>query len=119
MTRGKLAVIKTLKKTYILKGMGIPKYYLDGNVEFLGEAWNNRGFGLSLSANTNITKIIPELESLFVKEFKPINTPMSVEYYPEVDDSEVRFSKFVLLLHFSGYCFISFIKIPLMLRIQI
>ena len=33
-----MAVIKSLKKTYLLKGVGIPEYYLGGNVEFLGEA---------------------------------------------------------------------------------
>jgi hypothetical protein len=32
-----IAVIKALEKTYMLKSVGIPKYYLAGNVEFLGE----------------------------------------------------------------------------------
>jgi hypothetical protein len=34
-----MAVIKSLEKTYRLKTVGIPEYYLGGNVEFLGEAW--------------------------------------------------------------------------------
>jgi hypothetical protein len=33
-----MAVIKALEKTYMLKSVGIPEYYLSGNVEFLGEA---------------------------------------------------------------------------------
>jgi hypothetical protein len=33
-----MAVIKSLEKTYILKSVGITEYYLDGKVEFLGEA---------------------------------------------------------------------------------
>jgi hypothetical protein len=33
-----MAVIKSLEKTYMLKNVGIPEYYLCGNVEFLGEA---------------------------------------------------------------------------------
>jgi hypothetical protein len=41
-----MAVIKSLEKTYISKIVGIPEYYLDGNVEFLGEAWKNQGLGL-------------------------------------------------------------------------
>jgi hypothetical protein len=32
-----IAVIKSLEKTYMLKSVGIPEYYLGGNVEFLGE----------------------------------------------------------------------------------
>jgi hypothetical protein len=46
-----MAVIKSLEKTYMLKSVGIPEYYLGGNVEFLGEAWENQGLGLALSAN--------------------------------------------------------------------
>ena len=33
-----MAVIKSLEKTYLLKSVGIPEYYLGGNVEFLGES---------------------------------------------------------------------------------
>jgi hypothetical protein len=38
-----MAVIKSLEKIYVLKGVGIPEYYLGCNVEFLGEAWKNQG----------------------------------------------------------------------------
>jgi hypothetical protein len=30
-----MAIIMALKKTYMLKSVGIPEYYLGGNVEFL------------------------------------------------------------------------------------
>jgi hypothetical protein len=36
---------------------------------------------------TYIENVIPKFEGLFGKEFKPIKTPMSVGYHPEVDDS--------------------------------
>jgi hypothetical protein len=36
-----IALIKSLKKTCMLKSVGIPECYLGGNVEFLGEAWKN------------------------------------------------------------------------------
>jgi hypothetical protein len=49
-----MAVIKALEKTYMLKSVGIPEYYLGGNVEFLGEAWKNQGLGLAISAKTYI-----------------------------------------------------------------
>jgi hypothetical protein len=71
----------------MLKSVGIPEYYLGGNVEFLGESWNNQGLGLAISAKTYIQNVIPKFEGLFGKEFKPIKTPMSEEYHPEVDDS--------------------------------
>jgi hypothetical protein len=32
--------------------LGIPEYYLGGNVEFLGEEWINQRLGLALSAKT-------------------------------------------------------------------
>jgi hypothetical protein len=33
-----MALIKAIEKTYTLKNVGIPEYYLGGNVEFLGES---------------------------------------------------------------------------------
>jgi hypothetical protein len=54
-------------------------------VEFLGEAWKNQGLGLSLSAKTYIQNVIPKFEGLFGNEFKPIKTPISEGYHPEVD----------------------------------
>jgi hypothetical protein len=82
-----MTVIKALEKTYMLKSVGIPEYYLGGNVEFLGEAWKNQGIRLSLSAKTYIQNVIPKFEGLFGKEFKPIKTPMSEGCHPEVYDS--------------------------------
>jgi hypothetical protein len=84
-----MAVIKALEKTYMLKSVGIPEYYLGGNVEFLGEAWKNQGLGLALSAKTYIQNVIPKFEGLFGKEFKleAVKTAMSEGYHPEVDDS--------------------------------
>jgi hypothetical protein len=70
-----MAVINSLEKTYILKSVGIPEYYLDGNVEFLGEAWKNQGLGLALSAKTYIQNVISKFEGIFSKEFKPSRHP--------------------------------------------
>jgi hypothetical protein len=43
-----IAVRKSLEKTCMLNSVGIPEYYLGGNVEFLGEAWKNQELGLAL-----------------------------------------------------------------------
>jgi hypothetical protein len=40
-----MAVIKSLEKIYLLKNVGIPEYYLGGNVDFLGDSWKNQGLG--------------------------------------------------------------------------
>jgi hypothetical protein len=55
-----MALIKSLEKTYMLKSVGIPEYYLGGNVEFHGRgAWKNQGLGLALSAK-------PTFKTLFL-----------------------------------------------------
>jgi hypothetical protein len=38
-----MAVIKSLEKIYLLKNVGIPEYFLGGNVEFLGENGRIKG----------------------------------------------------------------------------
>ena len=86
-SKGPMAVIKSLEKIYLLQNVGIPEYYLGGNVEFLGESWKNQGLALALSAKTYIQNVIPKLEQLFGKQFKSIKTPMSEGYHPEIDDS--------------------------------
>jgi hypothetical protein len=76
-----------LEKIDMLKSVGITEYYLGRNVELLGEAWENQGLGLALSAKTFIQNVIPKFEVLFGKEFKPMKTSISEVYHPEVDDS--------------------------------
>jgi hypothetical protein len=71
----------------MFKSVGIPEYYFGANVEFLGEEWKNQGLVLALSANIYIQNVIPKFEDLLGKDFKPIKTPMSEAYHPEIDDS--------------------------------
>jgi hypothetical protein len=70
-----MAVIKSLEKTYMLKKLGIPEYYIGGNMEFLGEARKNQGLGLALSAKTYIQNIIPKFEGLLTKSLSPSRHP--------------------------------------------
>jgi hypothetical protein len=72
-----MEVIKALEKTFMLKSIGIPEYYLGGNVEFLGETWKDQGLGLAISAKTYIKNVIHKFEGLFGKRLMPINTSMS------------------------------------------
>jgi hypothetical protein len=70
-----MAVIKALEKTYMLKNVGIPEYYLDENVESLGEAWKNQELGLAISTKTYIQNVIPKFEGLFGKSLNPSRHP--------------------------------------------
>ena len=49
-----MTVIKSLENIYSLKNVGIPEYYLGGNVEFLGDSWKNQDLRLAISARTYI-----------------------------------------------------------------
>ena len=44
---------------------------------------------LAVSERTYIQNVIPKFESIFGKELKPIKTPMSEGYHPEVDDTPI------------------------------
>jgi hypothetical protein len=70
-----MAVIKSLEKTYMIKSVGIPEYYLGGNVEFLGEAWKNQGLGLALSAKTYIQTSSLNLKVFLAKTLSPSRHP--------------------------------------------
>ena len=82
-----MAIMSELKKVYVLKGVGIPEYYLGGNVEILDEHWASDGVGLALSAKTYIENVVPKFETLFGHEFSKQNTPMLENFHPEIDDS--------------------------------
>jgi hypothetical protein len=49
----------------------------------------NQGLGVVISVITYIQNILPRFEGLFGKELKPIKTPMSEGYHPEIDDTRL------------------------------
>ena len=40
-------IIKTFEEDFELKGVGIPEYYLGGNVEFLDEHWTKENVNMA------------------------------------------------------------------------
>ena len=82
-----MQIIGALKEHYELKGVGVPEYYLGGNVEQLDEHWNKQGITLGFSSRTYVANVVPKFEALFGQEFKRIKTPMAEECHPEVDKS--------------------------------
>ena len=86
-SRDPMQVMKLLMKNYTMKGVGIPEYYLGGNVEQLDEHWAKENIQVGLSAKTYITNVIPKFEELLQKELRKYKTPMEEKYHPELDDS--------------------------------
>ena len=77
----------SLKVRKSKKGVGKPKIFLGGTVDYLDEHWNKEGITIAFSAQTYIKNLIPKFEKLFNKELKTYNTPMENDAHPELDDS--------------------------------
>src|SRR5687767_3839601 len=85
-----LAVIEELKKIYVMKDIGKPRYYLGGDIVELGPEWQKEGVTEFFSAETYIHNAIPRLaKSCGVTEFKHARTPFAEEYHAELDKSEL------------------------------
>ena len=89
-----LDVIKALQEDYILKGIGIPRYYLGGDILQLDGAWSSNGSQVktALSAETYIDNAIAKFEKAFSTDtapfvFRQYSSPMDSEYHPEADTS--------------------------------
>ena len=82
-----MKIIDVHKEHYELKGVGIPEYYLGGNIEPMNEHWNKQGINMGFSSRTYVSNIIPKFEALFETDLKRIKTPMAEDYHPEVDES--------------------------------
>ena len=76
-----IKIIDALKEHYELKGVGIPEYYLGGNVEAMDEHWNKHGINMGFSSRTYVSNIIPKFETLYDMELKKIKTPMAEDYH--------------------------------------
>ena len=88
-SKNPMKIIDALKKTYVLKGVGIPEYYLGGNVEKpIDEHWDKLGITTALSAETYITNAIDRFKKLLeINQFGKETLPMAPGDHPELDDS--------------------------------
>ena len=65
-----MLIVQELKRTYIMKGVGKPQYYLGGDVASLGPEWEKEGISESFSAETYIHNALPKLaKSCGLQEF--------------------------------------------------
>ena len=87
-SKNPLFIINELKKTYIMKDVGKPQYYLGGDVIDLTDEWEKEGISAAFSAETYIANTLPKLAKLCGHEdFKKANTPFSEDYHPELDET--------------------------------
>ena len=83
-----MKLTKKLEKTYVMKGVGRPQYYLGGDVIDLPDEWNNEKCKTAFSAETYIRNCIPKLAAICNKKaFRSYKTPFSDSYYAEMDTS--------------------------------
>jgi hypothetical protein len=85
-----MLVIQELKRTYIMKGVGKPQYYLGGDVVGLGPEWEKEGISEAFSADTYIHQALPKLaKSCGLQEFRKFYILFDPEYHPEMDKTDL------------------------------
>jgi Reverse transcriptase (RNA-dependent DNA polymerase) len=82
-----MAVMDEVKKDYMLKGVGVPEYYLGGNIETLDGSWQADDVDTGLSAKTYALNIVEKFEKTMQCIFQTKKTPMSADYHPESDET--------------------------------
>ena len=91
-SKNPISIMDELRKTYVMKAVGTPEYYLGGNVIQLGEEWEKEGITTALSAETYIENVVEKLAKMVgIDEFPKsrYKTPMAEDYHAELDDSEL------------------------------
>jgi hypothetical protein len=95
-SRDPMRVIRELQCDYILKGIGVPRYYLGGDILELDSAWQTgeETIQTALSAETYITNATSKYEQEFSTETQPFTfrayrAPMDHTYHSEEDDSDL------------------------------
>ena len=86
--------MKEFEETYILKGVGIPSYYLGVDIVEVSsvDTWKMEPIDWMMSSKTYSTNMIKKFEELMSEgrpqyAFPEYKTPMDVEYHPELDES--------------------------------
>jgi hypothetical protein len=87
-----MKIIEELQRDYLLKGIGVPRYYLGGDILELEDAWQKQENPITtaLSTETYIGNAVDKYEQLFTTPDKPFTfcmfrSPMDQAYHPEED----------------------------------
>ena len=85
-----MSIMDKLKKTYVMKGVGKPQYYLGGDVVELGQEWEKDNISTAFSAETYIQNALPRLASVCgLQQFPKSKIPFSENYHPELDTTDL------------------------------
>jgi hypothetical protein len=80
--------MEELKKSYVMKGVGKPRYYLGGDVLDVPEEWHKEGITTAFLAETYIHNCLPKLaEMCGMSQFQKQKTPFDENYHAELDDT--------------------------------
>ena len=94
------AVYDIIQKTYTMKGVGVPEYFLGAACGRADGPYNDKGSTSTLSAKVYLHNLIPRLEK-DLGVFRNYTVPMDPEYRPELDETpllgEEDTSKFRML----------------------
>ena len=95
-SRDPMKVIHELQCDYILKGIGVPRYYLGGDILELEQPWQQGEVPIhtALSAETYIANATAKYEQAFSTPSQPFTfrayrAPMDHTYHSEEDDTEL------------------------------
>ena len=87
-------IVKAMEKPYILKGVGVPSYYLGGDIiqGHTLDGWKLEPIDWILASKTYATNMIEKFECLMADgcaqyPFSEYKTPMDKEYHPELDET--------------------------------
>ena len=76
-----MKLMKELKDTYVMKGVGKPRYYLGGDVLELDEQWQRENISHSFSAQMYIQNCAHKLTRMLgLEKFAKRSTPMSYNF---------------------------------------
>ena len=79
-------IMQFLEKSYTMKGVGYPQFYLGGDIVELPEEWNSK---YAMSARTYIKNCVANLERMTGTTFSTVSTPFCENYHPEEDTSDL------------------------------
>ena len=89
-----MPIIEAIKKDYILKGVGVPEYYLGGDVIEASEVMKRIGVQTHISARTYVANSLDRLgKMLGQRPFQKASTPMVESYHPELEESPLLSSE--------------------------
>ena len=81
VSKDPMKYIEQLKFEYEMKGVGVPEYYLGGNVDIGTDGT------MYWSAKTYIKNVVDRIEKLFEVTLKTYGSPLEENHHPEIDES--------------------------------